>query len=36
MAKKEVKTDAFVRELLKEANISLTEQGCDMWFPDLG
>lgn len=30
MAKKEVKTDAFVRELLKEANISLAEQGCDI------
>lgn len=30
MAKKEVKTDAFVRELLTEANISLTEQGCDI------
>lgn len=30
MAKKEVKTDAFVRELLKDAGISLTEQGCDI------
>ena len=30
MAKKEVKTDLWVYELLKEANISLTAQGCDI------
>jgi type I restriction-modification system DNA methylase subunit len=30
MAKKEVKTDFWVSELLKEANIALTPQGCDI------
>ena len=30
MAKKEIKTDLWVYELLKEANISLTAQGCDI------
>lgn len=30
MAKKEVKTDLWVYELLKEAKISLTAQGCDI------
>jgi type I restriction-modification system DNA methylase subunit len=30
MAKKEVKTDFWVSELLKEANIRLTPQGCDI------
>lgn len=30
MAKKEVKTDLWVYELLKEANINLTPQGCDI------
>ena len=30
MAKKEVKTDLWVYELLKEANIHLTPQGCDI------
>lgn len=30
MAKKEVKTDLWVYELLKEARISLTAQGCDI------
>jgi len=30
MAKKEVKTDLWVYELLQEANIHLTPQGCDI------
>lgn len=30
MAKKEVKTDLWVYELLQEANIQLTPQGCDI------
>lgn len=30
MAKKEVKTDLWVYELLKDANIHLTPQGCDI------
>lgn len=30
MAKKEVKTDLWVYELLREANIHLTPQGCDI------
>ncbi len=30
MAKKEVKTDLWIYELLKEANINLTAQGCDI------
>lgn len=30
MAKKEVKTDLWVHELLKEADIQLTPQGCDI------
>lgn len=30
MAKKEIKTDLWVYELLKEANINLTPQGCDI------
>ena len=30
MAKKEVKTDLWVYELLKEAGIKLTPQGCDI------
>jgi len=30
MAKKEIKTDLWVNELLKEAGISLTPQGCDI------
>lgn len=30
MAKKEIKTDLWVYELLKEANIKLTPQGCDI------
>jgi type I restriction-modification system DNA methylase subunit len=30
MAKKEVKTDFWVSDLLKEANIKLTPQGCDI------
>lgn len=30
MAKKEVKTDLWVYELLQEANIELTPQGCDI------
>jgi type I restriction-modification system DNA methylase subunit len=30
MAKKEVKTDLWVYDLLKEANIELTPQGCDI------
>ncbi len=30
MAKKEVKTDLWVYELLKEANISLSAQGCEI------
>lgn len=30
MAKKEVKTDFWVYELLKDANINLTPQGCDI------
>ena len=30
MAKKEVKTDLWVYELLQEADIDLTPQGCDI------
>lgn len=30
MAKKEVKTDFWVYELLKDADINLTPQGCDI------
>ena len=30
MAKKEVKTDLWVYDLLKEADIELTPQGCDI------
>ena len=30
MAKKEVKTDLWVYDLLKEAEIELTPQGCDV------
>ena len=30
MAKKEVKTDLWVYELLQEADIHLTPQGCDI------
>lgn len=30
MAKKEVRTDLWVYELLKEANLNLTPQGCDI------
>lgn len=30
MAKKEIKTDLWVNELLKEARINLTPQGCDI------
>ena len=30
MAKKEVKTDLWVYELLQEADIYLTPQGCDI------
>ena len=30
MAKKEAKTDLWVYELLQEANIKLTPQGCDI------
>ena len=30
MAKKEVKTDLWVYDLLSEAGISLTPQGCDI------
>lgn len=30
MAKKEIKTDLWVNELLKEAGIELTPQGCDI------
>jgi len=30
MAKKEIKTDLWVNELLKEARIKLTPQGCDI------
>ncbi len=30
MAKKEVRTDLWVYELLKEANLNLTPQGCDL------
>lgn len=30
MAKKEVKTDLWVYELLQEADIRLTPQGCDI------
>lgn len=30
MSKKEIKTDLWVNELLKEAKITLTAQGCDI------
>lgn len=30
MAKREVKTDLWVYELLKEADLKLTPQGCDI------
>ena len=30
MAKKEINTDLWVNELLKEAKINLTAQGCDI------
>ena len=30
MAKNEAKTDLWVHELLQEANIHLTPQGCDI------